>query len=125
MKEKSPRQNTRRILARVSAEEFVGRAAELQQIVSHPRHDGEGRGLLLLLAPSAGVSELLRQSYDQLFNNQEGIVPIYLDLTRGESTAVSTAIEFLNTFLLQYVAHRRNEPSLCAASLTLNDLVLL
>ncbi len=115
----------RRILGRVAADEFVGRADELQQIVSHPRNSGEGRGLLLLMAPSAGVSELLFQSYDQLFHRREDIVPIYFALTRGETTAVSAAIEFLNTFLLQYVAFRRNEPSLCEASITLNDLVQL
>lgn len=115
----------RRILGRVAADEFVGRADELQQIVSHPRSSGEGRGLLLLMEPSAGVSELLRQAYDQLFNLREDIVPIYFTLTRGETTAVSAAIEFLNAFLLQYVAFRRNEPSLCEASITLNDLVQL
>jgi len=125
MKGKGPGKKARRILGRVAADEFVGRADELQQIVSHPRNSGEGRGLLLLMAPSAGVSELLRQSYDQLFNRREDIVPIYFALTRGETTAVSAAIEFLNTFLLQYVAFRRNEPSLCEASITLNDLVQL
>jgi serine/threonine-protein kinase RsbW len=93
--------------------------------VSHPTGSAEARGLLLLLAPSAGVSELLRQAYDQLFQRREDIVPIYFALTRGETTAVSAAIEFLNTFVLQYVAYRRNEPSLCEASLTLNDLVQL
>ncbi|MDQ3667232.1 MAG: ATP-binding protein [Acidobacteriota bacterium] len=120
----SPKQ-ARRILGRVAADNFVGRTDELQQIVSHPRNSGEGRGLLLLMAPSAGVSELLRQSYDQLFHRREDIVPIYFALTRGETTAVSAAIEFLNTFLLQYVAFRRNEPSLCEASITLKDLVQL
>ena len=115
----------RRILGRVGADEFVGRADELRQIVSHPRNSGEGRGLLLLMAPSAGVSELLRQSYDQLFNRREDIVPIYFALTRRETTPVSAAIEFLKTFLLQYVAFRRNEPSLCEASITLNDLLQL
>ncbi|MBA2525047.1 MAG: hypothetical protein H0V18_04570, partial [Pyrinomonadaceae bacterium] len=125
MKGTGPGEKARRILGRVAADEFVGRADELRQIVSHPSNSGEGRGLLLLMAPSAGVSELLRQSYDQLFNRREDIVPIYFALTRGETTAVSAAIEFLNTFLLQYVAFRRNEPSLCEASLTLNDLVQL
>jgi anti-sigma regulatory factor (Ser/Thr protein kinase) len=122
---KAPQRKVRRILGRVTADEFVGRANELQQIVSHPGNSGEGRGLLLLMAPSAGVSELLRQSYDQLFDLREDIVPIYFTLARGETTAVSAAIEFLNTFLLQYVAFRRNEPSLCEASITLNDLVQL
>ncbi|MGH9969901.1 MAG: ATP-binding protein [Pyrinomonadaceae bacterium] len=114
----------RPILGRVAADEFVGRTAELQQIVSHPVAS-PGRGLLLLLAPSAGVSELLRQAYDLLFKRREDTVPIYFALTRGESTAVSVAIEFLNTFVVQYVAYRRNEPALCGASLTLNDLVQL
>jgi anti-sigma regulatory factor (Ser/Thr protein kinase) len=125
MTARGPNKKTRRILGRVAADEFVGRAAELQRIVSFPGNSSEGRGLLLLMAPAAGVSELLRQSYDQLFNRRENIVPIYFALTRGDSTAVSAAIEFLNTFVLQYVAFRRNEPSLCEASLTLNDLVQL
>ncbi len=125
MKGKGSGKNARRILGRVAADDFVGRADELQQIVSRPSDSAEGRGLLLLMAPSVGVSELLRQSYDQLFHRSEDIVPIYFALTRGETTDVSAAIEFLNTFLLQYVAFRRNEPSLCGASITLDDLVQL
>ena len=52
-------------------------------------------------------------------------VPIYFALPQTETTVVSAAIEFLNTFLLQYIAYRRDEPDLCRASLTLNDLVKL
>ncbi|MGH9904997.1 MAG: hypothetical protein ACRD8U_05350, partial [Pyrinomonadaceae bacterium] len=125
MSSQGPEKRTRQILGRVTAEEFVGRANELDRLVSHPRDSAGGRGLLLLMAPAAGVSELLRQAYDQLFTRQEEIVPVYFCLTRGEGTAVSAAIEFLNTFVLQYVAYRRNEPTLCKASLTLNDLVQL
>src|SRR5712691_9499350 len=58
----------RRILGRVTREQFVGRTTELQQVVSYPTSSVEARGLLLLLAPSAGVSALLRQAYDDLFN---------------------------------------------------------
>jgi serine/threonine-protein kinase RsbW len=125
MSSQGPEKRTRQILGRVTAEEFVGRANELNRLVSHPRESTGGRGLLLLMAPAAGVSELLRQGYDQLFTRQEEIIPVYSCLTRGEGTAVSAAIEFLNTFVLQYVAYRRNEPTLCKASLTLNDLVQL
>ncbi|HLE62525.1 MAG TPA: hypothetical protein VI750_05260, partial [Pyrinomonadaceae bacterium] len=67
-------QNGRRILGRVAPEHFVGRAAELRRLVSHPSRTGEPRGLLLLLAPSAGVSELLRQTYDALFNHRGEII---------------------------------------------------
>lgn len=114
----------RRVLGRVQRDEFIGRAAELRQLASHPFGRG-ALGLLLLLEPSAGVSELLRQAYDDLFNRRGKIIPVYFALPRGETTAVSTAIEFLNTFLLQYVAFRRDEPALCQLSLTLNDLLEL
>jgi serine/threonine-protein kinase RsbW len=116
-------QNQRRILGRVEKAKFVGRAGELARIVSHPTT--ESRGLLLLLAPTAGVSELLRQAYDELFRLRTGVVPIYYALPRTEVTSVSVAIGFLNTFLLQYLAYRCNEPSLCQAPLILNDILKL
>ncbi|HEX3280897.1 MAG TPA: hypothetical protein VHR36_06660, partial [Pyrinomonadaceae bacterium] len=117
----------RRVLGRVKAAEFVGRSAELQRILSHAlsRSERDARGLLILLAPLAGVSELLRQAYDRLFNAQGEAVPIYFSLPANDTTAVSAGIEFLNSFLAQYIAFRRNEPSLAQASLTMNDLVQL
>jgi serine/threonine-protein kinase RsbW len=113
-----------RILARVDRNHFVGRAAELRQIVSHPQRR-DATGLLVLLAPAAGVSELLRQAYDELFHEHGNIIPIYFALPRDETTAVSAAIEFLNAFLSQYLAFRRHEPALCHTSLTLNELLAL
>jgi serine/threonine-protein kinase RsbW len=121
-------QQGRRILGRVKAAEFVGRSAELQRVVSHALRAGgdrDAQGLLILLAPLAGVSELLRQAYDQLFNAQGDAFPIYFALPANDTTAVSAGIEFLNSFLAQYIAFRRNEPSLAQASLTMNDLVQL
>jgi len=119
----------RQILGRVRRDEFIGRTAELERLVSHARESSvEGRetqGLLILLTPLAGVSELLRQTFDSLFSRREEVVPIYFALPPDETTAVSAAIEFLNTFLLQYISYRRDEPSLCRASLALNDLVKL
>src|SRR5258708_4242872 len=118
----SQNDNNRGVLSRVERQQFVNRVDELRRIVSHPQQAGAS-GLLLLLAPAAGVSELLRQAYDELFNQNGKVIPIYFTLPRGEKTAVSTAIEFLNTFLLQYIAFRRGEPALCQSSLTLNDLL--
>lgn len=118
----------RQVLGRVKQDEFAGRAGELQRIVSQALSAERGEkneGLLILLAPLAGVSELLRQAYDEIFHQQGDIVPVYFALPQTKTTAVSAAIEFLNTFLLQYIACRRNEPSLAHASLTLNDLVKL
>jgi serine/threonine-protein kinase RsbW len=120
----SPEQ-VRRILGRVKRAEFVGRTAELERILSHAQPTRDAGGLLILLAPLAGVSELLRQAYDELFNAQDQVVPIYFSLPASDTTAVSAAIEFLNTFLAQYIAFRRNEPSIAQASLTMSDLVQL
>jgi serine/threonine-protein kinase RsbW len=121
----------RQSLGRVRRDEFIGRTAEVERLVSHANRangrtsSGAAHGLLILLAPLAGVSELLRQTFDRLFDRREEVVPIYFALPQGETTAVSAAIEFLNTFLLQYIAYHRDEPTLCRASLTLNDLVKL
>jgi serine/threonine-protein kinase RsbW len=111
-----------RILGRVAPEEFVGRADELQQIVRHASREAEARGLLLLLAPSAGVSELLRQAYDELFNRRLDVIPFYFALTRGEKTAAA-ARHFFHTFLQQFVAFRQNDPSLVDAPLTTKDVL--
>ncbi|MDQ1636893.1 MAG: serine/threonine-protein kinase RsbW [Pyrinomonadaceae bacterium] len=118
-------QPARRILGRVKRAEFVGRSAELDRLIAHAGSARDAGGLLILLAPLAGVSELMRQAYDQLFNAQGDAVPIYFSLPASDTTAVSAAIEFLNAFLAQYIAFRRNEASLAQASLTMNDLVQL
>jgi serine/threonine-protein kinase RsbW len=121
----NPTENFHRVLGRVSRQDFVGRRVELNRVLEQANRDNNGRGLLLLLEPAAGVSELLRQVYDQLFNERSEVIPIYFAFNRNETTAVSAAIEFLNGFLQQFIAFRRNEPALCHAALTLQDLVQL
>jgi serine/threonine-protein kinase RsbW len=118
-------ENFRRVLGRVVQHDFVGRASELDRIMTQAEPAKAGRGLLLLMEPSAGVSELLRQAYDQIFNQRSEVIPIYFAITRNETTAVSAAIEFLNTFVQQYIAYRRDEPVVSLAPLTLQDLVEL
>ena len=118
-------QNFRRVLAQVDPSEFIGRTMELKRIEARTKPESAGRGLLLLMEPAAGVSELLRQAYDRIFNQQSDVIPIYFAFTRNETTAVSAAIEFLNTFLQQYIAFRRNEPSIAHSPLTLQELLEL
>jgi serine/threonine-protein kinase RsbW len=121
----SSSENFRRVLGRVAPPDFVGRTEELDRIMAHAAPANAGRGLLLLMEPSAGVSELLRQAYDRIFNQRSDVVPIYFAFTRNETTAVSAAIEFLNTFLQQYIAYRRDEPFVSHATLTLPELLEL
>ena len=125
MSSRSSNESLRRVLGRVTQQDFVGRASELERIMAQAEPANAGRGLLLLMEPSAGVSELLRQAYDQIFNRRSDVIPIYFGITRTETTAVSAAIEFLNTFVQQYIAFRRDEPMVAHAPLTLQDLLEL
>jgi len=118
-------ENFRRVLGRVVQQDFVGRVAELDRILAQAERANTGRGLLVLMEPSAGVSELLRQAYDQIFNRRSDVIPIYFGITRHEKTAVSAAIEFLNAFVQQYIAFRRDDPVVSEAPLTLQELVEL
>jgi serine/threonine-protein kinase RsbW len=132
MSKRGPDENFRRVLGRVAPSDFVGRVEELDRIVAQAAPENAGRGLLLLMEPSAGVSELLRQAYDRIFNErsealnkQSAVIPVYFAFTLNETTSVSAAIEFLNTFLQQYIAYQRNEPFVSHAALTLYDLLEL
>jgi serine/threonine-protein kinase RsbW len=121
----SEAQNRRHpILGRVARADFVGRDAELQRIVNLARRETAERGLFLLAPPGAGLSELLRQSYDALFHDELAI-PIYFAWSLHDRTASAAARHFLQTFLLQLTAYRRREPALIDAHPTLNDLLQL
>ncbi|MDT4955782.1 MAG: serine/threonine-protein kinase RsbW [Acidobacteriota bacterium] len=113
------------ILGRIAPDEFVGRGDALDQVVRHASTGAHERGLLLLGAPSTGISELLRQAYDELFREGGVAIPIYFALTRNDKTAVGTAKHFLQTFLLQLIAFRRQDATLASSSLSLRDLLEL
>jgi serine/threonine-protein kinase RsbW len=112
-----------RILAKISRDDFVGRDAELQEIVGHA--SAGRRGLAVLAAPGAGAAELLRQAYDQLFVRRGDPVPIHFALKRGAETVVDDARLFFESFLQQYIAYRRVDPSLADARLSFHDLLEL
>lgn len=114
-----------RILARVNRDEFFGRDAELHQIVQQASPLSDARLLALPAAPDAGASELLRQSYDHLFARRGDPFPFHFAFRRGEAAAIDVARRFFQTFLQQYIAYRRVDPSLCQAPLTFNDLLEL
>ena len=112
-----------RILANVSRDEFVGRDAELQDIVRQASRDG--RGLVVLAAPGDGAAELLRQAYDQLFVRRGEPVPIHFAFKRDEESSLEAARRFFQNLLQQYIAYRRVDPSLPNARLSFHDLLEL
>ncbi len=114
-----------RILANVSRDEFVGRDAELQEIVRQASRLVDRSGLIVLAAPGVGAAELLRQAYDQLFVRRGDPVPIHFAFNLGDETPLDAARRFFQNLLQQYIAYRRVDPSLCDARMTFNDLLEL
>ncbi|MFL6334875.1 MAG: ATP-binding protein [Pyrinomonadaceae bacterium] len=118
---RTPRQ--RRILARVAPEHFVGRGEQLRELAALGSPRAEQKGLLLFAAPQSGVSELLRQSFDELFRQRGGPAPVYFAFTPADAATTAAARRFLQTFLTQVVAHRRDDPALVSATPTLRTLL--
>jgi serine/threonine-protein kinase RsbW len=115
----------RRILARTPPENFVGRGEQLREITSLAAPKAGQQSLLVLAAPQSGVSELLRQSFDELFRQRGGASPVYFAFSRSDAAATAAARRFLHTFLTQTIAHRRDDPALVTATPTLRALLEL
>ena len=114
-----------RILANVSRDEFVGRDAELQEIVRQASQLVDRQALIVLAAPGVGAAELLRQAYDQLFVRRGDPVPIHFAFSQSDETPMDAARRFFQNLLQQYIAYRRVDPSLCDARITFHGLVEL
>src|SRR3954462_15175289 len=105
-----------KILSKLAPEDFAGRSIESDRLLRHAQGNSQTSGLLLLSAPASGVSELLRQTYDQLFYQQGDVIPFYFAIHQTDKTAENCAVRFLQDFLLQTVAFRRRDAKLLAAS---------
>ena len=109
-----------KVLSRVAAEDFIGRRAELEELRRAANDEAGARqrqGILLLSAPAAGASELLRQTYDRLFaaaasDKRNDVIPFYFAFSNKDKTAKQAAARFLQTFLRQAVAFRRQDARL-------------
>ncbi|HVF68546.1 MAG TPA: ATP-binding protein [Pyrinomonadaceae bacterium] len=123
MPPKSPR--PRRIIAHAPPESFVGRAGQLREITSLASPKAGRQGVILLAAPRSGASELLRQSFDELFRQRGGATPVYFAFARDDAASTAAARRFLHTFLTQTIAHRRDDSALVTASPTLRALLEL
>jgi serine/threonine-protein kinase RsbW len=118
---RTPKQ--RRILARVAPEQFVGRGEQLRELTALGSPRAEQKGVLLFAAPQSGVSELLRQTFDELFRQRGGPTPVYFAFTLSDAATTAAARRFLQTFLTQVIAHRRDDPALVSATPTLRTLL--
>src|SRR5258706_13741026 len=91
----------KRILARVAADDFVGREAELERLLNHAKSKSGSNGLVVLAAPAAGASELLRQTYERLFFEQKEVVPFYFEVKTADLSGRNAALRVFRRFLMQ------------------------
>ena len=101
-----------RILSHLQAEDFIGRTREIAEVLRHANGATASSGMLILSAPTSGLSELLRQIYDQLFEEQGEIIPLYFSFSKNDRTPEQTARHFLQTILSQIIAFRRGDPKI-------------
>lgn len=80
-----------------------------------PAHDSVSNALLLG-APRAGKTEILRKSFDRLFNAGGEALPFYYALRRSSLDPEKFARDYFSQCLAQFVAFRRNDPKLIAAA---------
>ena len=105
-----------KILANIPVAGFIGRSREIDALLRHAKGESSANGMHVSAAPNNGVSELLRQLYDQLFYEQGEIIPFYFALRKSDKTAKQSATRFLQNFLQQTVAFRRQDSKILDAS---------
>ncbi len=105
-----------KILANIPVADFIGRSREIDILLRHAKGENSARGMLVSAAPTIGVSELLRQLYDQLFDEQGEIIPFYFALRKSDKNAKQSATRFLQNFLQQTVAFRRQDSKILDAA---------
>src|SRR5437762_4444863 len=114
--------NSRQILSHLSDEDFTDRESELARVSTLARTGPEARthgsvsNVLLLGAPRAGKTEILRKSFDRLFNEGGEALPFYYALRSSCLDPEVFAQDYFSQFLAQFVAFRRNDPRLIPAA---------
>lgn len=106
----------RKIFSNISAENFVGRANELDLILRHAKATERENGLAFLATPGAGLSELMAQAYDQLFADASETVPVYFRFRTSDKSIAEVAQRFTRSLIRQIIAFRRRNPAILFSS---------
>ena len=114
--------NSRQILSQLADDDFAERESEsarirlLGQTNAQAAARGSVSNALLLGAPRAGKSEILRKSFDRLFNEGGEVLPFYYALQESCLDPADFARDYFSQFLAQFVAFRRDDPNLIRAA---------
>ncbi len=103
------------ILSRLSRDEFVGRGAEVRRVCALAQA-GSSSNAFLLGAQRAGKTEVLRQSFDCLFNERGQVIPFYFALRRSSVEPEEFARDYFSQCLAQFLAFRSNNARLISGN---------
>lgn len=104
--------SSQKILSNVDAEDFVGRSGEIDALLQYAKTGDYSHGMLLASAPAVGASEILRQTFDRIFAAQSELIPFYFAVRKSDKTARQCAARFVQSFIQQTVAARRQDAKL-------------
>ncbi len=114
------------ILSQLASDEILARTASALDEVYQAAVLKNARAVLIIGRPQSGKTELLRLTYDRLFNEQGRTLPIYFSLRRDRLSPDKFAKDFLLTLLRQYLAFVNHDVALVSRhELTEHDLLNL
>lgn len=105
----SPNQS---ILSQLASNEVLARTTAAMDEVYQAAVLKNARAILVIGRPQSGKTELLRLTYDRLFNEQGRTLPIYFNLRRDRLSPDKFAKDFLLTLLRQYLAFVNHDATL-------------
>ncbi|PYP88660.1 MAG: hypothetical protein DMF61_05605 [Blastocatellia bacterium AA13] len=94
------------LLSRLSEDEFLDRESELDRLCGARPSARAGRTAVVLGNPRVGKSELLRKSYDRLFEAQSSVVPLFYSFSQTRMEPARFAADYLAHVLSQFIAFR-------------------
>lgn len=114
------------ILSQLATDDILSRTSSAQDEIYQAAVLKNARAVLVIGRPQSGKTELLRLTYDRLFNEQGRTLPIYCSLRRDRLLPDKFAKDFLLTLLRQYLAFVNHDADLVPRhELTERDLLNL
>ncbi|HEX4948044.1 MAG TPA: ATP-binding protein [Blastocatellia bacterium] len=114
------------ILSQLAGDEILPRTAAALDDIYQAAVLKNARAVLVIGRPQTGKTELLRLTYDRLFQEQGRTLPIYFSLRRDRLSPDKFTKDFLLTLLRQYLAFVNHDPALVPRhEMTERDLMAL
>jgi anti-sigma regulatory factor (Ser/Thr protein kinase) len=111
-----------KILSSVEYGSFKGRDRERARLLGAAGDSGAHGRLLLLAEPGSGATELLRQVFDSLFNEERGVIPIYFSFGYNGESAANAARRFVRDFARQSLTFLTRDASILSTIFDAGEL---